>query len=75
MKNLDFYKYESPKIIIKWRGFMQPVGMFKSAREANTFINDNLILTADQLADYKIITPDGILLPEYDPKNQINSYK
>ena len=68
MKSLDFYKYESAKIRIKWRGFLQPVGVFKSAREANTFINDNLILTADQLYDFQIITPDGVILPEYDPK-------
>ncbi len=75
MKTIDFYAYESNKVRIYWKNIIQPVGVFKSARSANTFINDNLILSPSELSDYKISTPDGNITPEYDPKPLTHNYR
>ena len=71
---MSYYTYETIKVHITWNGKVQPVGMFKSAESANTFINRHLILSSNELPNYKIVTPDAILDPVYDPEPQYNPF-
>jgi len=71
-RNIDYYRYETPKIYITWHGITQPFGYFKTAEQANRFINDN-ILSFNELCCYKIMTPDGYIRPTYDPAPMFNT--
>lgn len=57
---LSWYKYETPKVTIQWKGRAQPMGRFKSAEEALQVIKSQVQSVTD-LKDYKIVTPDGVL--------------
>ena len=63
MKDLNYYKYETPKITILWKGITQPMGFFYSAIAANKAINDIYNSMPCNFELYKIQTPDGILTP------------
>ena len=67
---LSYYTYSSARVHITWNGHVQPVGYFKSATAANRWINDNDFY--GNLDRYRIVTPDGVLKPEYDPQPIIN---
>lgn len=73
-KPLSYYSYETMQIIITWCGKVQPVGRFKSATEANTFINRHLIMSPAELDNYKIVTPDATLAAEWEPDKVFNPF-
>ena len=63
-KPLSWYKYETAKITIEWKGIIQAVGRFKTAEEAMQKIVElerNDISGQSDLKHYKIVTPDGKL--------------
>ena len=56
-KPLSYYKYETKKVRIAWKGKMQPVGMFYSAEEAMKKIKSMASSESEQ-KEYSIVTPD-----------------
>ena len=56
-KPISYYKYETPKVTIYWKGKLQPLGMFKSAEEAYEVIK-KLSDRYGDIKDYEIHTPD-----------------
>ncbi len=58
-KPLNWYKYETSKVRILWKGKPQ-IGIFKSAIEALNEIK-NLCHIESELKEYSIYTPHGIL--------------
>lgn len=60
VKQLNWYKYESPKIRILWNGNIQPMGVFKTAEEAAKAIYD-ISKTEQQVKEFSIQTPDGLI--------------
>lgn len=59
-KPLSYYKYETPKVRIAWKGKIQPLGMFKSAEEAYQVI-ENLSNFPFEREEYSIVTPDKVI--------------
>jgi hypothetical protein len=57
-KPLSYYKYETPKVRIAWRGKIQPFGMFKSAEEAMMVIEKKSNGIKSEINEYSIVTPD-----------------
>lgn len=66
VKPLSYYKYETPRIFILWKGHIQPSGRYKTAEDANEQIN-RMIQAKAEIEDYQIQTPNGILTPVYTP--------
>ncbi len=60
-KPLSYYKYETPKVKIAWKGKIQPLGMFKSAEEAMEVIKKQINGDYEELKNYAIVTPDKVL--------------
>lgn len=60
-KPLSFYKYETPKVKIAWKGKIQPLGMFKSGEEAMEVIKKRINGDYEELKNYSIVTPDKVL--------------
>jgi hypothetical protein len=65
-KPMSYYKYETPKVRIYWKGNVQPLGMFKSAEEAYEVIKKQFAEAknlgfAGKMSDYEIHTPDKII--------------
>lgn len=60
VKPISYYKYETPKVTIYWKGKLQPLGIFKSAEDAFKVIKKQSALYND-ISDYEIRTPDKIL--------------
>jgi hypothetical protein len=65
-KPMSYYKYETPKVRIYWKGNIQPLGMFKSAEEAYEVIKKEFAEAkafgfGGKMSDYEIHTPDGII--------------
>jgi hypothetical protein len=56
-KPLSYYKYETKKVKVAWRGKIQPVGMFYSAEEAMKKIK-SMASTESEQKEYSIVTPD-----------------
>ena len=59
-KPLSYYKYETPRITIYWKGKEQPLGRFKTAEDAFEVIKKQSAMNGD-MDQYKIHTPDAIL--------------
>jgi hypothetical protein len=59
-KPMSYYKYETPKVTIYWKGKPQPLGRFKSAEEAYEVIKKQSDRYGD-IKDYEIHTPDKII--------------
>jgi antirestriction protein len=57
-KPLSYYKYETPKVKIAWKGKIQPLGMFKSAEEAMMVIEKKSNGIKSEINEYSIVTPD-----------------
>ena len=47
MKTLDFYQYETKRVCILWHNKVQPLGMFKSAKEAINHLTNSFGTTKD----------------------------
>lgn len=60
VKPLSYYKYETPKITISWKGKAQPYGRFKTAEEAFKKIKE-VAQTEKERAEFSIVTPDVVL--------------
>jgi hypothetical protein len=65
-KPMSYYKYETPKVRIYWKGKVQPLGVFKSAEEAYVVIkkqysDTKAYGTHDKMSNYEIHTPDKII--------------
>jgi hypothetical protein len=65
-KPMSYYKYETPKVRIYWKGKVQPLGMFKSAEDAYAVIkkqhsNAKAYGSNDKISDYEIHTPNKII--------------
>ena len=65
-KPMSYYKYETPKVRIYWKGNIQPLGMFKSAEEAYEVIKKEFAEAkafgfGGKMSDYEIHTPDAII--------------
>lgn len=54
---LSYYSYETAKVKILWRGKLQPLGIYKTAKEAVSKLEK--IETSKNLLNYSIATPDG----------------
>ena len=73
IKPLSWYKYDTAKITILWKGITQPIGRFKTAEEALNTIN-SLCLNNTEITQFSIDTPNGVINYE-DFKNQRNKTK
>jgi hypothetical protein len=73
-KPLSYYQYETPKVRIFWNKIDQSstIGVFKSAQKANDWINENVF--PGDFGRYMIHTPEALIIPQYEPKNQFNPY-
>jgi hypothetical protein len=58
-KPMSYYKYETPKVQIYWKGKPQPLGRFKSAEEAYEVVKKQSLMYND-MRDYEIHTPDKV---------------
>lgn len=57
---IQWYKYQTPKVRILWKGKPQPMGIFYSAIEALEVIKKNTQIL-NEIKEYTIYTPDGLL--------------
>jgi hypothetical protein len=60
-KPLSYYKYETPKVRIAWKGRIQPLGMFKSAEEAYEVIEERSNGIPFEREEFSIVTPDKVI--------------
>jgi hypothetical protein len=60
-KPLSYYKYETPKVRIAWKGRIQPLGMFKSAEEAYEVIEKRTNGIPFEREEFSIVTPDKVI--------------
>jgi hypothetical protein len=59
-KPFSFYKYDTKKVKIAWKGKIQPFGAFYSVEDAIEELK-NHYQTQQELREYSIVTPDGII--------------
>lgn len=59
-KPLNWYKYETAKITILWKGKKQTSWLFKTAEEALEIIY-SITFTDAERKDFSINTPDGLI--------------
>ena len=62
-KPMSYYRYETPKVTIYWKGKLQPLGKFKSAEEAYEVIKKQSNMYGG-IENYEIHTPDKIIKME-----------